>query len=50
MKTCTIIPIHPPHFEWAYTLLNSYIKFVQQPHDLYFVFTNEDDTKMVFYI
>jgi hypothetical protein len=43
MKTCTIIPIHPPHFEWGYALLNSYIKFVQQPHDLYFVFTNEDD-------
>jgi hypothetical protein len=41
IKTCTIIPTHLPKFHWAYTLLDSYSEFVEQPHDLYFVFTNE---------
>ena len=43
VKTATIIPTHSPKFHWAYKLLESYIQYVQQPHDLYFVFTNEDE-------
>ena len=43
IKSCTIIPTHPPKFDWAYTLLDSYSEFVKQPHDLYFVFTNETE-------
>ena len=43
IKSCTIIPTHPAKFKWAYLLLDSYLEFVNQPHDLYFIFTNEDE-------
>jgi hypothetical protein len=43
IRACTIIPIHPPKFKWAYLLLDSYLEFVNQPHELYFVFTNENE-------
>ena len=43
IKSCTLIPIHPPKFKWAYLLLDSYLEFVNQPHELYFVFTNENE-------
>lgn len=43
IRTATIIPTHTPKFDWAYKLLDSYIQYVQQPHDLYFVFTNENE-------
>jgi hypothetical protein len=43
IKSCTIIPTHPAKFKWAYLLLDSYLEFVNQPHDLYFIFTNEHE-------
>jgi hypothetical protein len=44
-KTATIIPTNKPKFKYAYGLLESFINFVQQPHDLYFVFTDEEEAK-----
>jgi hypothetical protein len=41
MKTCTIITTHLPKFNHAINLLNSFHKFVEKPHDIYFVFTND---------
>jgi hypothetical protein len=43
IKSCTIVPTHPSKFKWAYSLLDSYLEFVNQPHDLYFIFTSESD-------
>jgi len=43
IKTATIITTHVPKFDYAFNLLESYIKYVKQPHDLYFIFTNENE-------
>jgi hypothetical protein len=43
IRACTIIPIHSPKFDWANKLIESYNEFVEKPHDLYFVFTNENE-------
>jgi len=43
IKTATIITTHNPKFHHAFNLLESYIKYVKQPHDLYFIFTNENE-------
>jgi hypothetical protein len=43
MKTCTIITTHPPKFHFGLDLLKSFVKYVEQPHELYFVFTNESE-------
>jgi hypothetical protein len=44
-KTATIITTHLPKFHYSFNFLESYIKYVEQPHDLYFIFTNEDEAK-----
>jgi len=46
MKTCTIITTHPPKFHFGLSLLKSFINYVKQPHELYFVFTNENEMIM----
>jgi hypothetical protein len=43
IRSYTIIATHSPKFNWAYGLFDSYLEFVDKPHDLYFVFTNEDE-------
>ena len=43
IRSCTIIVTHSTKFNWAYGLFDSYLEFVDKPHDLYFVFTNEDE-------
>lgn len=43
IKSCTLIPTHPPKFYWLNNLLRSYMEFVKKPHDFYVVFSNETD-------
>jgi hypothetical protein len=47
-KSCTIITTHPAKFNFAINLLESFDRFVEKPHDLYFVFTNpEEESKFI---
>ena len=41
IKSCTLIPTHPPKFYWLNNLLRSYMEFVKKPHDFYVVFSND---------
>jgi hypothetical protein len=43
-KVAFLVPIHPPHFNYARDLLTSFKQFVLDTQsDLWFVFTNEDE-------
>jgi hypothetical protein len=41
--SATIITTHSPKFHFAFNFIESYIKYVEQPHDLYFIFSNEEE-------
>jgi hypothetical protein len=40
-KTCTIITTHLPKFNYAYSFIESFNKFVNKDHDLFLIFSNE---------
>ena len=44
MKCCTVITTHPPKFKYAVKFIDSYYKYVNTDnHDLYFIFTTQED-------
>jgi hypothetical protein len=43
-NACTLVPIHPPKFHYAYNLLNSHIANCND--SLYFIFTNDIDKNL----
>jgi hypothetical protein len=43
MKTCTIIPVHPPYYHFAKQFLQSFELFVDQSHEIYFVLHNKNE-------
>ena len=45
-KVAFVIPVYPPHFLYAFQLLNSWYKFnIYKTSDIYFVFTNEKEER-----
>lgn len=43
MKTATIITTHAPKFYLAAKFLKSFLDYVEQPHSLYFIFSNKTE-------
>ena len=42
-KYCTIITTHTPKFKYAIKFLETFYKYSVEDHDIYFIFTNEQE-------
>lgn len=47
-KSATVVPVHPPKFYSAINFLKSYDQFVKKPHDLFFIFSYQQEAR-IFY-
>lgn len=49
-KIAFVVPVYPPHYSFAYSLIKSYKKFfINLQADIYFVFTSQEDRKLFKY-